>query len=252
MSEKRLVLGFLLIMGLSAFLWAYSSGPPNGRAGEPPSRATCITGGCHNSYDLNSGDGSFSIDNVPDFYAPGVTYNITVSLSDPGQSRWGFELTVLDENNQGAGTVVITDNTNTQLTDNAGTNPDYVKQTRTGTFSGTRDGPVTWTFDWTAPSTDVGEVTFYATGNAANNNGSTSGDYVYTTTASSSTCMKGDANGDGTIDVLDALTVVKLFLGHPPIIGDDFCRADCNADDSVDVLDILGIVNVILGTGTCP
>ena len=153
MSEKRLFLGFLLIMGFSSLLWAYSSGPPNGRAGEPPSGMTCITGGCHNSFDLNAGDGSLSIDNIPNYYAPGFSYTITVSLSDPAQSRWGFELTVMNGNNHQAGTLEITDNTNTQLSDNAGTNPDYVKQTRTGTYSGTLDGPVTWSFDWTAPST---------------------------------------------------------------------------------------------------
>src|SRR6185369_13678069 len=39
----------------------------------------------------------------------------------------------------------------------------------------------TWTFDWTAPSTDVGPVTFYAAGNQANNDGNTSGDFIYKT-----------------------------------------------------------------------
>ncbi|UCE18049.1 MAG: hypothetical protein JSV84_14470 [Gemmatimonadota bacterium] len=250
MSERHLFLGFLLIMGFSAIFWAYSSNPPNGRAGDPPSRMTCTQ--CHDSFALNSGDGMLSIDNVPDIYTPGETYTITVTLSDPGQSRWGFELTTLDDDNAQAGTIVVTEDTNTQLSDNSGSNPDYIKQRSAGTFAGTNDGPVSWTFDWTAPLTDVGEVTFYASGNAANNNESTSGDYVYTASATSSTCVKGDANGDGTIDVLDALRVVGFILSHPPITGEDFCRSDCNIDGAIDVLDILGIVNVILGTGTCP
>jgi CHRD domain/Glucose / Sorbosone dehydrogenase/Calx-beta domain len=36
-------------------------------------------------------------------------------------------------------------------------------------------------FNWTAPPTDVGPVTFYAAGNQANNDGNTSGDNVYRT-----------------------------------------------------------------------
>src|SRR6185503_3990506 len=37
------------------------------------------------------------------------------------------------------------------------------------------------TFNWTAPPTDIGIVTFYAAGNQANNDGNTSGDYIYKT-----------------------------------------------------------------------
>ncbi len=38
-----------------------------------------------------------------------------------------------------------------------------------------------WTFNWTAPAEDVGVVTFYTAGNQANNDGNTSGDYIYRT-----------------------------------------------------------------------
>lgn len=186
MLRKRTFFGLLLVMGLSAIVWAFSGGPPDGRAGNPPGNMTCKTSGCHNSFALNSGDGSFSIDGVPGEYTPGNTYTITVTLSDPGQKRWGFELTVLEGSNQQAGAIIVTDNTNTQLSDNMGTNPDYIKQRSAGTFAGTNDGPVSWSFDWIAPDAAAGDVTFYAAGNAANNNGTASGDYIYTTTASSS------------------------------------------------------------------
>ena len=36
-----------------------------------------------------------------------------------------------------------------------------------------------WTFDWTAPATDVGDVTFYLASNKANGDNSTSGDDIY-------------------------------------------------------------------------
>ena len=54
-----------------------------------------------------------------------------------------------------------------------------MKHTSTGTYNGTSNGPVTWQFDWTVPDPAVGTITFYAAGNAANGNGSTSGDYIY-------------------------------------------------------------------------
>jgi hypothetical protein len=57
----------------------------------------------------------------------------------------------------------------------------YVEHIPAGTHAGD-PGPVSWSFEWTAPETPPDSVVFYAAGNAANNNGSTSGDYIYTTT----------------------------------------------------------------------
>ncbi|UCE18258.1 MAG: T9SS type A sorting domain-containing protein, partial [Gemmatimonadota bacterium] len=62
----------------------------------------------------------------------------------------------------------------------------------------------------------------------------------------------GDANGDGAINVLDALAVVNHILETQPLDEMGQCRADCNKDGVINVLDVLGIVNVILGIGTCP
>ncbi|MBL7033959.1 MAG: T9SS type A sorting domain-containing protein, partial [Candidatus Delongbacteria bacterium] len=56
----------------------------------------------------------------------------------------------------------------------------YLKQTQTGSAAGTPDGPIVWSFDWTAPANSSSDVIFYAAGNAANNNSSTAGDYIYT------------------------------------------------------------------------
>jgi hypothetical protein len=38
-----------------------------------------------------------------------------------------------------------------------------------------------WSVNWTAPSTDIGQIRFYAAVNAANGNGNTLGDVIYTT-----------------------------------------------------------------------
>ncbi|MBM3316978.1 MAG: hypothetical protein FJY75_03905 [Candidatus Eisenbacteria bacterium] len=134
-----------------------------------PGEGTCHA--CHGSFPLNSGDGLFTIAG-PELFAPGHTYTITVTISDPGQSRWGFEITPLDQ-----GACAVTDPAHTQLSSSGGRS--YVKQTSAGTFPGS-PGPVSWSFDWTAPVPSPPEVMFYAAGNAANGNGLTSGDYIYT------------------------------------------------------------------------
>lgn len=165
-----------LLAGPAESYSRFSSGPPDGFAGEPPNGDSCVL--CHSSFPVNSGDGALVVDGLPAQYDPGQTYDVTIRLSDPDQSRWGFMLTVLNAANEGAGTFTITDVTRTQLSDNAMPDPDYVKQTSEGTDNGTADGPVEWAFQWTAPGDD--SVVFYVAANAADGNFSTSNDYIYT------------------------------------------------------------------------
>jgi hypothetical protein len=47
-----------------------------------------------------------------------------------------------------------------------------------GTFAGTADGPVSWPFQWTAPSAGAGTVTVYVGSIAANNDQDASGDDI--------------------------------------------------------------------------
>ena len=157
----------------------HSSGPLDGRTGAP-GEGLCTD--CHSG---SPDDGSVQITGTPMFYEPGATYTITVTLQDQGQSRWGFELTAKDGSANGAGDFTITDAVNTQLSDNPAPAADYVKHTSAGTYNGTPDGPVTWEFDWTAPPSDVGDITFYVAGNAADGNSGTSGDNIYTSSFTS-------------------------------------------------------------------
>jgi hypothetical protein len=184
--SKRISKFVLLIASASialapVFLGAesmYSGGPPDGRTGAPEENL-CL--GCHSTYDPNSGDGSLQII-VPDEVMAGQPTTITVVLEDPGQLRWGFEMTVINSVWDGVGAFTITDAVNTQLSDNAEPVRDYVKHTSTGTYAGTADGPVQWSVEYT-PSSDFPAESFfdvYVAGNAANNDGSSDGDYIYT------------------------------------------------------------------------
>ena len=152
---------------------AYSSGPPDGFAGEPPFERSCTV--CHGSGKM--GDGALILLDLPSAYTPNQTYDLGVELQDPGQIRWGFELTVLDDATLGEGGVLIaTDLANTQLSEHPGNERDYLKHTLAGTYNGTPNGPVSWGFQWTAPTS--GSVTFYVAGNAADGDGSADFDDV--------------------------------------------------------------------------
>jgi uncharacterized repeat protein (TIGR01451 family) len=158
---------------------AFSAGPPAGYTGAPGEVPEACAE-CHVPPD--AGTGKISI-TAPQTYIPGQTYPITVTHTnaDPTRLRWGFELTVLDTSDEKAGTLQNTDGL-TQILNNQGPGGarQYIEHTSVGTFVGQQNG-ATWTFNWTAPLTDVGPVTFYAAGNQANNDGNTSGDFIYKT-----------------------------------------------------------------------
>jgi aldose sugar dehydrogenase len=159
---------------------AFSAGPPAGYTGAPQEEPEACAE-CHVPTD--AGTGRISI-TAPQTYVPGQTYPITVTHTnvDPTRLRWGFELTVLDSaSDEKAGELQSADGL-TQVLNNAGPNSarQYIEHTSVGTFIGQQNG-ASWTFNWTAPATDVGPVTFYAAGNQANNDGNTSGDYIYKT-----------------------------------------------------------------------
>ncbi len=148
------------------------SGPPASRTGAP-GELTCTD--CHNA---GTGAGTFSIV-APTNYVPGQTYSIQVKhvTTNNTRKRWGFQMTAL-ANNVSAGTLAIANGT-TQIKTSS-SNRSYIEHTSTGTFAN-QTGGATWTFNWTAPATSVGNVTFYAAGVQADNNGSENNDWIFTT-----------------------------------------------------------------------
>jgi large repetitive protein len=183
--QKRLKSIKLVILSAIIFSWAtivfaFSFGPPASNTGAP-GEFNCSS--CHIGSAINTGGGSVAITGLPQSYEPGKQYNVTVTVSKSDRSRWGFQITALrDDNNSAAGTFRVTDSNRTQLTTGSvsGGTRTYVQHTATGTQQG-RQGSASFDFAWTAPSSSVGSITFYAAGNAANNNGASSGDNIYTT-----------------------------------------------------------------------
>lgn len=159
---------------------AFSSGPPAGYTGAPGEEPEACAE-CHVPADAGTGNISIT---APQNYIPGQTYPVTVThnnAADATRLRWGFQLTALDTGDEKAGNLQNLD-VLTQVLNNQGPGSarQYIEQTSLGTFVG-QQHTASWTFNWTAPLTDVGPVLFYAAGNQANNDGNTSGDYIYKT-----------------------------------------------------------------------
>ena len=198
-----LALCALVIWAALAFSWAqeataFSFTPPVSESGAPGEGlcTQCHTGG------LNLVGGSLEIQNVPAAYTPGQIYSITVQLGRAGQSRWGFQLVPLRdslEHKVMAGQLTAVSNTTTVSFGFVDTGLRAYASHFTGggvdgTFAGTADGPVSWTFNWTAPLAGAGTVTFHCAGNAANGNGEAgAGDVIYTATATSTEAPATDA-----------------------------------------------------------
>jgi hypothetical protein len=163
---------------LSECASAYSSGPPTLRTGAP-GEVTCAI--CHNSFSLNSGPGTLSITGLPPNYSPNQELTLTLTIAQPNRDLFGFQLTALDESGRQAGTIVVTDDLRTQLVVDQvdGKLRQYLSHTFPGTVPMVVDQG-NWAFKWRAPATSIGKVTFYVAGNAANGNGGSSGDYIYT------------------------------------------------------------------------
>src|SRR6185369_6139540 len=183
----RLIVLVSALAGLAGFLLtrdtrvhAFSAGPPAGYTGAPQEEPEACAE-CHVPPD--AGTGKIFI-TAPQTYVPGQTYPITVTHQniDSTRLRWGFQLTVLDTASDEKAGELQSINGLTQVLNNAGPGSarQYIEHTAAGTFVGQQNG-ASWTFNWTAPATDVGPVSFYAAGNQANNDGNTSGDYIYRT-----------------------------------------------------------------------
>jgi hypothetical protein len=213
-SALVFILGFCIATFLgSRRAQAYAEGPPPGHTGAPR-EVTCATSGCHDTRPANTGPGQFTI-TAPSSYQLGQTYQITVThrTSEASRLRWGFQLTALTGGGTQAGGIQVTSST-TQLLSDDGTGflRQYIEHSDTGTFPGTQGG-ASWTFNWVAPSSDVGPVSFYAAGNQANNDGLNTGDEIYTASA-----MTASAAPHGTPVILSASANRK----HLFIMGQNF------------------------------
>lgn len=148
-----------------------SSGSAAGRTGAPGETdcTACHSGAVQSGTGINTvtiADGTTPVTN----YIPGTTYNIAVSFAS-ASTKNGFQIVALNSSNAQAGSIAVIPGTGAQLlTGTAGKK--YVTHTSSG------NAQSAWAFQWTAPATNAGTVTFYLATNETNANGQSSGDII--------------------------------------------------------------------------
>jgi len=175
----------ILAMATIVCLRSYTSGPSTGYSGAP-NESTCTS--CHAGSAIGSGTQWNRIRLKTNFtgggYIPDSTYTFTLSHVESGISTFGFQLTVLDSQYKAAGTFSNLNNrTQTASGTVSGATRYYINHTSTGSSRVATDSTA-WTFQWKAPSKNLGALTLYVSLNAANSNGGSSGDRIYTKTFS--------------------------------------------------------------------
>jgi hypothetical protein len=175
MTKKILtvIVGLFTIITLSSETF-FSGQAPSGYTGEFGNNCTS----CHSSFAPNSGGGDVTIAGLPSGrYTAGQSYPISVTISHgtSNRTRWGFALAVRNNFGETVGTFTST-NPNAALIGTAEIGHQAAVITppsSTYTYNN---------FKWVAPVNPTPNdlnLSFYVVGNAANNNSSTSGDFIY-------------------------------------------------------------------------
>ncbi|MFK7908348.1 MAG: choice-of-anchor V domain-containing protein [Chitinophagales bacterium] len=167
---------FLITVNQSS-VYTRSNGTIIAKTGAPGEN-TCAQ--CHSGSSGGGGSVTLLVDgsSAPGTYVAGQVYSMTVEIEDPLSSEYGFQMVFLNPSNAGPATGGFSAIPGTWL-QMSGTKEYITHNTPKTTAANTETA--TWVFDWTAPNPADGNITFYLAGNATNNNGSTSGDKVYTT-----------------------------------------------------------------------
>jgi hypothetical protein len=179
--KKKITLALVAIVAVVAMSFEILS--PTGKAGKTGAYTEGDCTACHNDYAVNTGSGSIAITSVPALtngYVPGTEYTVTVTVSYPGDSIYGFDFEALLNATTNGGTISLLSPSvdvktlpyNTTLTD----------AVHTGTGNKSLNSHA-FSFYWTAPATGTGTVTFYAAGMGTNDDGTGTpvNDWVYTT-----------------------------------------------------------------------
>lgn len=180
MYIRTLLLTLIAAFIVLVFFWqpsplsAHEAGPPAGVSGSPKDGSTCEISGCHNAFPLQGSKPGWISSNVPVAgYTPNQTYTITAKAVYIGKNTFGFEISPQAVNGTLLGTLVNT-SSKTQIISTK-----WIGHTING-IKGS-DSNV-WTFNWKAPVSGTGNVTFYGAFNCGAGNDMADQDSIYTST----------------------------------------------------------------------
>lgn len=165
-----------MTLAVPSSVFAFRNGPPAGANGSTASGGVSCKA-CHGA---DVGAGSVQILGAPSVYRPGTIYPLTVRVEDASQVGAGFQISVENAAGIHTGFLVVSDFTNTQF------NQSWINHNGTGVTNSVTDwaslgNAAEYNVQWEAPPTDEGPITFWAVGNAINNNSIQTGDIIYLT-----------------------------------------------------------------------
>lgn len=218
LMKKNYLFKLLLLAPVASLLFlsfssGYTSASITGSPGDGGS--TCTQ--CHGGGNFNASATITS--NIPaGGYALNTAYNVTVTITQSGSSKRGFQLTAENASNVKVGNFT------------AGTGSQVFNSGKTVTHTTAGNVQTSWTVTWTSPATDQGPVRFYAAVNCTNGNGGTNGDQVVVTESAPFSVL-------GVDDFFS-----KQFSIHPNPAEGEFAIDMPNAFSKVDVsiFDYLG------------
>ncbi len=167
-SVGQVVAALALLLMLGGSVLAYSAGPPesNNAAGDSTATYGCT---CHGAGAPSAGTPStevvVSISGVPHSYDNGTAYNFTIKVQHSSNTAGGFLLS-----SGGVGIFSWTDDDDIRPA--AGSDePTSANSTSANISHSSPASPAEWTFTWTAPAADEGNVTFWLAGNSVDGGG---------------------------------------------------------------------------------
>lgn len=171
-TTPALIVWALLLLGAGRVGHGYEDGAPPGHTGgfgEPDCRA------CHTDSDPNPADGRLKVSGFPDRVVADAHYELEIVLQHAELRSSGFQLALRSPDGKPAGKLVSL-SSRTRLIEETG--QVYLQHTKDG-LQPENDGTARWVFRWIATGV-VGPVYLHVAANAANDDVSPLGDYIFT------------------------------------------------------------------------
>lgn len=134
---------------------------------------------CHQDFPPNAAGGALSIEGIPQRYRANRSYQISIAVARPGMLSGGFALTARfaagPQNGRQAGAWRIAD----ARAQTAAEDDEVRFVTHTELGAAVSEGKAAWTITWIAPPHSAWPVQFNIAANAANDDASPLGDYIY-------------------------------------------------------------------------
>jgi uncharacterized protein (TIGR03437 family) len=187
LRERTQKLIYCLISGLLPIaVFGFSGGPPVPRTGAPSDLGGQNCSGCHQTFGAANSDPAGSVKIETGNYKPGIPQIIKVTVQHPQSVRWGFQLTArpMNDETKMAGTFTVDESIQVKCGPDGRSAPcdgalEFAEHRQATTHIGA-NGSATFVVEWTPPANEVGNIVFYAAGNAANGDGNLTGDHIYT------------------------------------------------------------------------